>query len=359
MTLAPPRVRHVRVSVLIPAYNAEHCIGRAIGSVLAQTEQDFEILVIDDASSDTTAALVEAAAARDPRIRLLRARENGGPGLARNQGIAAASGEWVAPLDADDRFHPQRLERLADIGERQGAEMVADNLLVCAAAEPATGAPMFPPGFMPASLRLDALAFLQGNLAPKASGRVGYAFLKPLIRRTFLRDGGIAYDPARFAEDYLLYLRCLLHGARWALTPEAMYDYTVRAASLTASHSAGDLVYLAATERALLRHPAVARDPALKRCLAQRARSVERALSWFEFATAVKQRSLGGALSSFGRDPRNLLHVGREGLRALPRAWAKRTAAGRAAPSGAAELHELALHPAGPAHKRPAPQSDG
>ena len=321
-----PPARTPRISVLIPAYNAAHCIERAIASVLAQTEQDFEILVIDDASSDATATLVEAAALHDSRIRRLRAAENGGPGLARNKGIAAASGEWIAPLDADDRFHPQRLERLAGIGERRGADMVADNLLVHAGTEMAPGAAMFPPGFMPASLTLDAHAFLLGNLAPKASGRVGFAFLKPLIRRAFLRDSGITYDAARFAEDYLLYLRCLLHGARWALTPEAMYDYTVHAASLTAGHSAADLVHLAAAERALLRHPAVLDDPALKRSLAHHIRTVDRALSWFEFATAVKRRDPAGMLSSFGRDPRNVLHVGREALRALPRAWTKHTA---------------------------------
>ena len=320
----------MRVSVLIPAYNAAHCIEQAIASVLVQTEPNFEILVIDDASSDATAALVEAAASHDPRIRLLRLRENGGPGATRNQGIAAASGEWIAPLDADDRFHPQRLEQLARIGEQRGADMVADNLYVHlnagAGAGPEVAAPMFPPGFMPASLSLDTLTFLQGNLPPKSSSRAAYAFLKPLIRRSFLRESGIAYDATRFAEDYLLYLRCLLHGARWALTPEAMYDYTVHANSLTARHSAGDLVYLAAAERTLLRHPAVVRDPAVRRSLTQHVRTVDRALSWFSFATAIKQRALTGALSSFGRDPRNLVHVGREGLRALPRAWAKRTA---------------------------------
>ncbi len=330
--------RPVRVSIIVPAYNAVDCIGEAIASVLAQTEQDFEILVIDDASSDATAALVEAAASDDPRIRLLRARENGGPGAARNQGIAAASGEWIAPLDADDRFHPQRLERLAGIGERQGVDMVADNLMVCEGAGPELRRAMFPPGSMPASLLLDALGFVRGNLVPEASGRVGYAFLKPLIRRSFLRDSGIAYDATRFAEDYLLYLRCLLHGARWALTPEAMYDYTIHAASLTARHSSDDLVHLAAAERALLGHPAVRCHPALRRSLAQHVGTVERALSWFEFANAIKDRNLVGLLSSLDRSPRNVLHIGREGLRALPRAWAKRASRLSGRPAGAPRL---------------------
>ena len=204
--------------------------------------------------------------------------------------------------------------------------MVADNLMVCAGVEPASRVPMFPAGFMPPSLSLDALAFVRGNLGPKASDRVAYAFLKPLIRRSFLLENAIAYDAARFAEDYLLYLRCLLHGARWALTPEPMYDYAVHATSLTARHSASDLVHLAAAERALLRHPAVVREPALRRSLARHARSVEQALAWFQCATAIKARDPAGILSSCGRDPRNLLHIGREAIRAVPRAWAKRAA---------------------------------
>lgn len=315
-----------RVSVLIPAYNAAPCIGRAIASVLAQTEQRFEILVVDDASSDATASLVEAAAARDGRIRLLRTGRNGGPGAARNMGLAHASGEWIAPLDADDRLLPGRLAELADLGERRQADMVADNLLLHAPADPAAGRPMFPPGFMPDGLLLDARSFVQGNMTRAAMGRVGYAFLKPLIRRDFLTRHRISYDETRFAEDYLLYLRCLLQGARWALTTEAMYEYTVGASSLTTTHSAGDLAFLADAEAAMLVHPLMARDPALRRSVAQHVRSVRRALSWFGFATAIKRRDWPGLLSSLGRDPRNALHVGREGLRALPRAWGKRRA---------------------------------
>jgi len=315
-----------RVSVLIPAYNAAACIERAIASVLAQAERRFEILVVDDASSDATASLVEAAAAHDGRIRLLRTERNGGPGAARNVGLAHASGEWIAPLDADDRFLPGRLAKLADLGERQQADMVADNLLLCAPPGPDAGRAMFPPGFMPDGLLLDGRRFVQGNMIRAATGRVGYAFLKPLIRRAFLTRHEITYDATRFAEDYLLYLRCLLHGARWTLTTEALYEYTVEASSLTITHSADDLAFLAHAEAAMLNHPSVARDPALRRTMARHVRSVRRALSWFRFATATKRRDWPGLLSSLGGDPCNVLHVGREGLRALPRAWNKRRA---------------------------------
>ena len=308
----------VRVSVVVPAYNAARCIARALQSALAQTEPDIEILVVDDASTDATASVAEAWAARDSRVRLLRAVRNGGPGLARNQGIAAARGEWIALLDADDAFLPRRLEHLAALGDRHQADMTADNLLLSG-----SGAPMFSRAQLPGETILDSRAFVEGNLLRPGAGRIGFGYLKPLIRRTFLAEQEIAYDAARFSEDYLLYLRCLLNGARWVVTPEAMYEYTVDQASLTAQHSAGDLRLLADAETALMRSDAAVRDPRLARSMARHVRAVRRAYAWFSFATAIKQRDAGAALASLDRDPRNLLHVGREALRAAPRFWNK------------------------------------
>lgn len=95
------------VSVVIPAYNRAHLIGRAIASVLAQTYQRFEILVVDDASSDP---LPEAlAATADPRLRCVVHPRNRGAAAARNTGIAAAQGEFVAFLDSDDTWYPEKL----------------------------------------------------------------------------------------------------------------------------------------------------------------------------------------------------------------------------------------------------------
>jgi len=101
-------------SVVIPTYNRASVIGRAIGSVLSQTCQDFEVIVVDDGSSDDTAAMVAAFA--DPRIRYIR-QDNRGGGAARNAGIDAAIGRFVAPLDSDDEFLPQHLERMKRVLE--------------------------------------------------------------------------------------------------------------------------------------------------------------------------------------------------------------------------------------------------
>ena len=96
-----------RVSVIIPAYNASETVGAAIDSVLAGSYDDVEVVVCNDASTDDTAAVVEAHP--DPRVRLIEAPRNGGPATARNLARAAATGELLAFLDADDRWLPQFL----------------------------------------------------------------------------------------------------------------------------------------------------------------------------------------------------------------------------------------------------------
>ena len=96
------------VSVIIPTYNRAHLVGRAIRSVLAQTFQDLEVIVVDDCSTDDTAAVV--ADFDDPSILYLRHEVNRGVSSARNTGIRDAEGEYIAFLDSDDEWLPPKLE---------------------------------------------------------------------------------------------------------------------------------------------------------------------------------------------------------------------------------------------------------
>jgi glycosyltransferase involved in cell wall biosynthesis len=104
-----------KVSVVIPAYNAAPCIHRAVDSVLGQTFADFELLVVDDGSSDDTLSVI---ARYGDRLRALPQR-NSGPAAARNRGLGAACGEYVAFLDADDHWLPEKLERQVQLMERR------------------------------------------------------------------------------------------------------------------------------------------------------------------------------------------------------------------------------------------------
>ncbi len=106
------------VSAIIPTFNRETRVARAVESVLAQTHADLECIVVDDGSTDNTPEVLAKLAVADPRVRLLR-QENAGVSSARNAGMAMSRGEYVALLDSDDEWLPRKLElQLAWMGEK-------------------------------------------------------------------------------------------------------------------------------------------------------------------------------------------------------------------------------------------------
>jgi glycosyltransferase involved in cell wall biosynthesis len=109
------------VSVIIPAFNAAAHVRQTLNSVLAQTYQEFEVIVVDDGSSDATSAIVEEFLTRDARFQLVR-QSNAGVGAARNTAIRKARGKYVAPLDADDFWVPEKLEKQVARMEQCGNE---------------------------------------------------------------------------------------------------------------------------------------------------------------------------------------------------------------------------------------------
>lgn len=113
-----------KVSVIMPAYNCERYISAAIESVLEQSWENFELLVVDDCSRDGTAACVEKYTRRDSRVRLICCGKNQGVAMARNRGIDEAAGEYIAFLDSDDVWVREKLEKQLSIAEETGAEIV-------------------------------------------------------------------------------------------------------------------------------------------------------------------------------------------------------------------------------------------
>jgi len=105
------QVEDVLVSIIMPSYNAEQLIGRTIESVLSQSYVNWELLVVDDCSKDSTCEVVNNFIKSDSRVRLIALdKNNGAPAAPRNIGVGEAKGEWIAFLDADDIWHPQKLE---------------------------------------------------------------------------------------------------------------------------------------------------------------------------------------------------------------------------------------------------------
>jgi hypothetical protein len=216
-----------RVSVVIPCFNGARFLSEAIDSALAQTYRDVEIVVADDGSTDDSVAIV---ARYGERVHGLR-QANAGPSAARNLALAAATGEFVALLDADDRFHPRKLERQVDVLRARpdvaavycGWQLVdADGRLL-----PERGWP---------TVDGDLLAQLVlGNLFHPVS---------VVLRRTVVDVAGGFDDRCPVNEDWDLFLRASRHGT-WACVDEVLCDYRIHPGQ---SHQRLALVHQVARE---------------------------------------------------------------------------------------------------------------
>lgn len=112
-----------KVSVIIPTHNRAHLIGRSIQSVLNQTYQDFEIIVVDDGSTDNTREVIKEFQRKDKRINYTKHDKNKGGSAARNTGIKASRGEYIAFQDSDDEWLPEKLEKQIEVFKKEPAEV--------------------------------------------------------------------------------------------------------------------------------------------------------------------------------------------------------------------------------------------
>lgn len=206
------------VSVVVPAFNAEATIGETLRSARSQTYGNLEIIVVDDGSTDSTCALVRLQAEEDGRVRLIR-QQNAGVAAARNAGAAAASGDFLAPLDADDIWYPDKIARqvaqFADGGDELGLVYTWSLRIDAHSAPIGEHRPTFAGWVMP---RLATSNFV-GNGS------------SPLIRMSAFRETQ-GYDPSLKArggqgcEDIKLYLQ-IAERHRFAVVPEFLTGYRV------------------------------------------------------------------------------------------------------------------------------------
>ena len=217
------------ISVVIPAYNIENYIERAIQSALTQENVSVEVIVIDDCSTDKT--VERARAISDDRLRVIVQPQNGGPSVSRNTGFEMATGEWIAILDGDDVFNQGRLARCLLRARQIQADCIVDNLMVM----PENGEksmPMFNERIFNKKTILSLADFIKGNQLFLGGYTLGY--LKPMFRKAFLKEHALTYSTdIRIGEDYLFMAENMACGAKCVVEPSVGYLYTVRSTSIS------------------------------------------------------------------------------------------------------------------------------
>ena len=199
------------VSVIIPSYNSAHYIEECVHSVLSQTYQNFEIIVIEDGSTDNSSQIISQEASRDARIHLFR-QAHCGVGNARNLGLRNAQGEYVLFLDADDVLHPKCLEKAVSAAQKYAADFVVWNYISFT-----TGPAFSSLEDKPLDIRVTANPIMLGN------ARIHYVVWGKLYRKDLLKDITFALEPV--FEDLPFVYAVLAKHPTTVLLNAALYGY--------------------------------------------------------------------------------------------------------------------------------------
>lgn len=215
------------VSLIMPVYNAESTLPDSLPCIREQTFRDFEVVFVDDCSTDGTAALLETFREESGLpCQIIRQARNGGVAAARNRALDAAKGDYLAFLDADDRMAPEALERAVRAADASGADIVGWDWTL---GFEKNGRTMRQADY---DTPLQALRNLTG-------GTMRWNLWLFLIRRRLLDDNGIRFlDGANMGEDMMLMLRAFDRAGQVVQLHEALYRYNaVNTASISRQFS--------------------------------------------------------------------------------------------------------------------------
>jgi glycosyltransferase involved in cell wall biosynthesis len=282
------------VSVLMPVYNAQRYLTAAVGSVLGQTFADFELIVVDDGSTDRSAAILARYAKDDPRVRII-SRPNAGLVASLNEALAIARGPLVARMDADDICLPERFDRqVRYLGEHPECVLVGSAVVTMDQHGHLIG-------------RMADIAFGHDNIDHALLHR-GWPMVHPsaMIRTDALRKVGAYRSETWPFEDHDLFLRLAEQG-RVENLPEVLLHYRKHAASISAQSGNADHIITGVIVDACRRRgvPVPAGVTAV-RTVNKRKVDIERGWAW----QAVNARNIGTArryaLHTLARRPLSL-----------------------------------------------------
>ncbi len=218
-----------KVSVVLPVYNVAAYLPKCLDSLLNQTLKEIEIICVNDCSPDNSLEILKQYAAKDNRIKIID-QTNTGPGVARNNGIKAATGEYVGFVDPDDWAEPEMFAKMYTAAIEQNADIVECGVKIY---NEKSGKTKEKQGF----------AAVAANKGFCAADYPEYVFegitsgWNKLCRRAFLLENDIYYSDGRAAEDHYFSIAARLKAKTAVCLPDALYNYFVRASSLTHSPS--------------------------------------------------------------------------------------------------------------------------
>lgn len=229
------------LSIIVPVYNVESYLGACLDSILAQTFTDFEVLLIDDGSTDGSSAICDEYAGRDPRIRCFH-KENGGHMSARQEGFKKAAGAYIAFVDSDDWIDSTMYERMCGRAMESDADIVCCNYTAVTPEKKIERQDICRPGFYGRSelekqvhpAMLFSGVFFHYGVSPSLCNK--------LFRRTLL-EKYLFHVPhsIKLGEDGLVVYPCLLEASSVYFLSESLYYYRSNGSSLTHTMDRGRL----------------------------------------------------------------------------------------------------------------------
>ncbi len=293
---APRTAPEPVVSIAIANFNGGRFLADAVRSALDQSLAAIEVIIVDDASTDDSLERARAFAEADPRVVVDVLAVNGGPAAARNRALDLARGRWLAVLDNDDMMHPDRLERLIALAEREGADIIADDLLVFQDGRPEQTRRLLEGRRGRAPDWVSLADYIRETAVAHRRANLGY--LKPVLRLDRWRASGVRYDETmRIAEDSDLVMRLIRAGLSFRIEPDLGYFYRKHDQSISHRLGARTLSAMVQAEdrfRSNLDNP-----PAnVRRALDASRTGLKDAVAFDALMQALKDRRPGRALAA-------------------------------------------------------------
>ena len=291
-----------KVSVIIPAYNTEAYLAKAIESVLEQTLTDIEVIIVDDASNDKTVEVAKSFT--DQRLKVIVNQQNLGAAAARNRALRAAQGEWIAVLDSDDWYAPERLEKLVSLANEKNADMIADDLYLINDGETSPWSTLIQESEerIDKIFQIDIVYFVETDVYGQPGLHLGIS--KPLFKREFMVKHGIEYDDAiRMGQDFWIDMKCLIKGARFFLEPKPYYYYRSRPGSLVHKSQLSRLNQYLNASNSFMQQEVVKKNPALMRAMSYNNSVYKKNLAYLQVVEPLKEGKWLKALTEMGKNP--------------------------------------------------------